>query len=196
MKVPFSYRHHQFRGIWAASLSAHLLFIGSGSGFSAAPQFSVRQAPTSMEVILVPDKPEAPRPERTRILTTTEHSAAEVKVDREPKPLPKKAKKAVYQPKIQGSRTSPRPDSRHNRPPVYPQFARDQGWEGLVVLELMVRADGHPSSVKIFRSSGYDILDRAALRAVEKWRFVPARLGKLAFASNIRIPVRFVLTVE
>jgi len=48
----------------------------------------------------------------------------------------------------------------------YPSGARLNGWEGKVVLRVVIRADGHLADVRIQKSSGYDELDRAALEAV------------------------------
>lgn len=48
----------------------------------------------------------------------------------------------------------------------YPSSARLNGWEGKVVLRVVIRADGHLVDVRIQKSSGYDALDRAALEAV------------------------------
>jgi periplasmic protein TonB len=48
----------------------------------------------------------------------------------------------------------------------YPSTARLNGWEGKVVLRAVIRADGHLSEVKVHRSSGYDVLDNAAMEAI------------------------------
>lgn len=48
----------------------------------------------------------------------------------------------------------------------YPSSARLNGWEGKVVLRVVIRADGHLAEVRIQKSSGYDVLDRAALEAI------------------------------
>jgi TonB family protein len=196
VKVPFSYRHQQFRSVLAASVLGHFLFIGAGSGITGTPQYSVRQAPTSMEVLLIPEKPDLPKPEQARVLAAKDTpSKDKIRVSKEPEPLrKKKIEKPVYQPEVKGAVSEPRPDSFQNKPPVYPEFAREQGWEGLVLLKVFVRSDGAAASVKIIRGSGYQMLDGAALRAVKAWRFLPARLGGLPYASTVKIPVRFVLT--
>lgn len=59
--------------------------------------------------------------------------------------------------------------------PAYPQAARQQGLEGTVRVRIEVGVDGSAGSVVIATSSGYDILDKAALLAVRQWRFVPAK---------------------
>ena len=48
----------------------------------------------------------------------------------------------------------------------YPSTARLNGWEGKVVLRVVIRSDGHLSEVKVHRSSGYESLDNAAMEAI------------------------------
>ena len=81
-----------------------------------------------------------------------------------------------------------------NRPPAYPRRAREQGWEGVVVLQVRVEADGAPAHVEIASSSGHDVLDRAALAAVARWRFLPAQRAGRPLVSSVEVPVRFQLT--
>ena len=68
---------------------------------------------------------------------------------------------------------------------------RERGWEGLVVLTVAVTAAGAPDSVAISRSSGHETLDRAALEAVRRWRFEPARRVGMAIAGTVSVPIRF-----
>jgi protein TonB len=84
-------------------------------------------------------------------------------------------------------------DYLHNPKPVYPAIARRRHWEGLVVLRAYVTADGHCGEVAVQRSSGHEVLDRAALEAVRKWRFVPAKRGDVAQASWVTVPIEFQL---
>lgn len=81
-----------------------------------------------------------------------------------------------------------------NRPPAYPRRARRLGWEGRVVLRVRVDARGRVKTVNLGRSSGYDILDRAALAAVRGWRFSPATRGATPVAAWVEVPIRFRLT--
>ena len=48
----------------------------------------------------------------------------------------------------------------------YPRIARHRGWEGLVEVGLRVEANGRLSDIRILRTSGYSVLDRAALASV------------------------------
>jgi protein TonB len=52
--------------------------------------------------------------------------------------------------------------------------ARARGWEGTVDVGLAVRADGGVDAARVRRSSGYGLLDRAAVEAARRSRFQPA----------------------
>ena len=69
--------------------------------------------------------------------------------------------------------------------------ARRRGHEGTVDLRIHVLASGRSDAVEIKRSSGHASLDRAAVRAAEKWRFEPASDRGRAVAMWIEIPVEF-----
>ncbi|MGZ5533529.1 MAG: energy transducer TonB [Methylobacter sp.] len=80
-----------------------------------------------------------------------------------------------------------------NPKPKYPGVATSRGWEGTVQLRVQVSAEGDSEEVTIQRSSGYDILDEAAIEAVEKWKFIPAKRGDTPVASSVIVPINFVL---
>lgn len=82
-----------------------------------------------------------------------------------------------------GSATNPKPQ--------YPKLARKKGWQGRVILRVHVDENGHPVDVQIAHSSGYKILDRAALKTIRKWTFQPARKAGFHVASTVHIPIRF-----
>lgn len=60
-------------------------------------------------------------------------------------------------------------------PPVYPRRALDLGQGGTVTLHARVAPNGLPKELKVAESSGYRLLDLAALAAVKTWEFEPAR---------------------
>lgn len=88
-----------------------------------------------------------------------------------------------------GTRTPVRP-AKAERPP-YPRFAREQGWEGVVVLRLMVNRDGAVDAVRTQKSSGYSILDESAEQTVQHWQFEPAKDGEIPIAVTVDLPIRF-----
>jgi protein TonB len=78
--------------------------------------------------------------------------------------------------------------------PKYPAAARKAGWEGAVVVSILVDETGRAAAVTIRESSRYDSLDEAAVEAVKKWRFSPARRNGEPVASMHTVRVRFRLT--
>lgn len=62
---------------------------------------------------------------------------------------------------------------------AYPMLARRNGWQGQVRLGLRVEADGRLSHVRIAHSSGYRLLDRAALSTLNRIKAVPKAAGWL-----------------
>ena len=60
-------------------------------------------------------------------------------------------------------------------------------------MRIEILANGRSGSIAVFRSSGHEILDDAAITTVEKWRFVPAkdRNSGQAIACYTTIPISF-----
>lgn len=77
--------------------------------------------------------------------------------------------------------------------PKYPPLAREKGYEGTVYLRVLVRADGRVGQLAIDRSSGHEILDRAAADSVKEWAFFPAKKGGKPVESWVLLPVKFAL---
>ena len=78
-----------------------------------------------------------------------------------------------------------------NPSPVYPPEARAAGLEGRVFLRVQISAQGAVKQVRVERSSGWQILDDAALKAVSVWRFDPARRAGLPVDSEVLVPIHF-----
>lgn len=73
-------------------------------------------------------------------------------------------------------------------PPEYPALARNAHAQGVVILEAVIDAQGVVTSVRVLRS--IPLLDKAAVEAVQQWRFTPARL------NNEPVPVVMTVTVN
>ncbi|WAV88564.1 energy transducer TonB [Oxalobacter aliiformigenes] len=80
-----------------------------------------------------------------------------------------------------------------NPKPPYPAVSRRMGEEGVVVLSVMIEADGTVSDVKLKHSSGFPRLDASALKTVRHWRYVPARKNGRPVAFRYVQPIRFSL---
>jgi protein TonB len=79
----------------------------------------------------------------------------------------------------------------NNPAPTYPSISRRLGEQGLVSLRVQVTVDGAAGSVELQTSSGSSRLDQAALEAVKKWQFVPAKRGDQPVSASVVVPIRF-----
>ncbi|MFY7778694.1 MAG: energy transducer TonB [Elstera sp.] len=87
-------------------------------------------------------------------------------------------------------------EPRFREPPVKPAYppraaALDQQGEALV--RVRVGPEGDQEEVLLWRSSGFELLDRAALATVRRWQFEPYRRDGIAFAAWVQVPIRFTL---
>lgn len=78
--------------------------------------------------------------------------------------------------------------------PEYPQIALQNNWQGKVVMNTFVLADGTVSEVQLLKSSGHPELDSSAMAAMKRMRFTPALQGAEALAAWVRVPVTFTLS--
>lgn len=193
--------------IHAAAAAALLL--------TAAPL--VKPALRSLEVaLLAPPAPAAvrapapsptrPRPEQPPVATTPSPEPAPQAV---PTPTPAAAVSPTSAAPVQAPEARPaateapaapvstpaRFDAAYlNNPrPPYPPLARRMGEEGKAVLRVLVSPDGLAERVELAETAGSPRLDEAAVEAVRRWRFVPAREGDRAVAAWVRVPISFKL---
>jgi protein TonB len=80
-----------------------------------------------------------------------------------------------------------------NRRPAYPELAQRRGWTGTVYLELDLDPTGRVTAVRLIKSSGHDLLDRAAIDEAKSWTYTPATLNGRPIAVTVPIPVNFAL---
>ena len=80
-----------------------------------------------------------------------------------------------------------------NPSPEYPLIARRRGFQGTVVLEVLVDRNGRVGDLRVFKSSGYKVLDRAAEKSVREWIFRSAIKGNEKVEMWVRVPVCFQL---
>lgn len=119
---------------------------------------------------------------------------------REEKPVPAPVERAMPSPQPPAPAAPPAPEPPrfdlaylNNPAPVYPIFARRAKEQGVVMLRVRVDATGQVEGIEMHQSSGSARLDDAALAAVKRWRFVPARSGERAVAGVALVPVHFQL---
>lgn len=83
-----------------------------------------------------------------------------------------------------------------NQLPKYPYAARRRGMEGKVVIEAIVDRVGGVAAATVVVSSGHSLLDRAALSAVKRWTFHPARRRGRAVGATVAVPITYALETE
>jgi TonB family protein len=69
--------------------------------------------------------------------------------------------------------------------PSYPVVAKERQLEGIGLVEVRIGASGAPETVRVLKSTGYEILDQAALEGFKRWRF------KTHSVNVIRLPVQY-----
>ncbi len=76
----------------------------------------------------------------------------------------------------------------------YPRIAIKRGWQGQVKISLRVEADGHLTRVRILSSSGYNMLDKAAIASIDKVEKLPSAIALLDGRSlDLVLPVDYIL---
>lgn len=102
-------------------------------------------------------------------------------------PTPSHQQEAVVSPPSYslGARLTPKP--------IYPELAQQRNQSGKVVVHAWVNEKGEPipDKLKVISSSGYPLLDDAAIRCVLRWRFNPARLGDVAVPGDVKVTLVF-----
>jgi TonB family protein len=163
---------------WTAAVLVHAVFFSlTGKMFVKPPQFAI--APSREIDVNLIDMPKEV-----------------AQVQEKSNPVIKKVEKVVL--KVIKHTTSSglvkveaKPDYIQNPPPSYPELAKQMRQEGIVMLSVDVDREGGPVSVEIIQSSGYRMLDQAALNAVRHWKFQPGRIGEIVIESQVRVPIRF-----
>jgi TonB family protein len=74
--------------------------------------------------------------------------------------------------------------------PEFSEQARQAGYEGTCVLELVVDAEGMPQNIRVTHPVGMG-LDDKAIEAVQKWRFTPGMKGDTPVAVRIDVETSF-----
>ena len=160
------------------------------------PLPTAQPAPTVSPTATPKLKPSGPQPKAQRNkskLTEKQMAALESAAEKIASKSPQKTQSANARSGTVtgGGRGDVAPSYRNNPQPEYPEEARQLEQQGMVMLDVLVSADGRAAEVVVKRSSGYRILDQAAVAAVRHWSFQPGRTAGLPVASRVDVPVRF-----
>tara|TARA_B100000809_G_scaffold53731_1_gene49226 strand:+ start:1966 stop:2577 length:612 start_codon:yes stop_codon:yes gene_type:complete len=77
--------------------------------------------------------------------------------------------------------------------PIYPEIAQEAGIEGVVIVQAFIDASGRVKETLILKGVPNTGLDEAAMEAIRKTRFRPARQRERPVGVWISIPVNFKL---
>jgi protein TonB len=149
---------------------------------SELPTQEVIQSASEQEDKIVPQLP--PEPNRSEFESHPEFQGPEV---------PEKDLHIAALPSSPPPLREAVPLYRKNPSPKYPRIARRRGYQGTVVIEALVNREGKVEDLRLSHSSGYRVLDRAAMRSVKNWVFEPGRRGDEEVEMWVKIPVRFQL---
>ncbi|MBW1902118.1 MAG: energy transducer TonB [Deltaproteobacteria bacterium] len=146
------------------------------------------ELPPPEETVMVPHEPETPSSEETEEIIEPDESAEESS-DEQPS-----------QEENQGDDDSHMrveqeafPLYKINPPPRYPKMAIRRGYQGSVVLSVFVDEKGQVKNLWVFASSGYRLLDKAAVKAAGNWAFEPGMKGNRKVAMWVKVPIKFQL---
>jgi len=134
----------------------------------------------------------APDQEAPRLVEPEPAPVAAVPAPSETSPLPPSIEETT--PVAGAAVQPPAPLADQSPSPRYPVAAMRRGDTGTVVLTVAIDAAGQPVSVGIGQRSGSRDLDRAAVEAVSKWRFSPARdAAGNPVPGELSVPIDFKL---
>lgn len=78
--------------------------------------------------------------------------------------------------------------------PSYPEDARKDGVEGMVLLDVLVKVDGTAGSITVKEGvSDYPSLAESAIAAIKEWRFEPGTRDGKPVDMQVIIPVKYKL---
>ena len=77
--------------------------------------------------------------------------------------------------------------------PEYPEYCRRHNQEGTIIISVRILANSMIDSIKVVKSSGYFRLDNAAIEALKKAKFIPAKRAGIPVASTKGIAFKFQL---
>lgn len=201
------------------SIAGHYLWLSSATA-TAAPKVSggANKTVQLVSISLAPKaKPKPPKPVAKKIVKQAVKKAVK-KVNKkriaktEPKPVvvpspPAPVKPSEPEPVSVATKQIEKPqpgieslpivrEVRFRQPPkspVYPKLALRRKQQGEALVQALVNAEGETEKVEIRRSSGFDSLDRSAIKAVSQWVFAAARVDGKSVKAWVEVPVEFKL---
>ncbi len=100
---------------------------------------------------------------------------------------------AQEEPLTAGGEGVPVPKKTKHVQPVYPAEALAQGIRGIVILDVVIDAQGKVASTSVLRS--VPGLDEAAIAAARQWEYEPTKVAGKAVSVRVTVPITFSLAL-
>ena len=84
-------------------------------------------------------------------------------------------------------------DQLDNPGPRYPAMSRRNHEQGTTIVRVLVSLEGRPQQISLQTSSGFKRLDEAALEAIKRWKFLPAKQAGRPVTAWVEVPFNFAL---
>jgi len=152
------------------------------------------KAPTEPPRAVAPPvpAPAAPPPAAPSTAATAPAPPVHVTVEEsQPQDRPAAPKSVAARPRTPKARVT-QPVQVRRVSPQYPDVAKRMRLEGVVTLKARVKSDGSVDQVKVVNGV-HPLLDGAAERAVQQWRYDPATVDGRPVPAGVRVTVGFKL---
>lgn len=190
-------------GMAGSAASIDVYMVAALPEYAKTPMSKAAFQETTLELIEAPSEMMIPQKKKEEVKTSAPEKNEMLKSNSKEKaseeksavrgdgssPVPGQSVTSLYA--RASSETAGKAGKYQNPPPQYPALAERNGWEGVVLVKAYVQKEGRAEQVLLEKSSGHEILDKAALRTVKKWRFTPGHLGAMEVGSWVTIPIRF-----
>ena len=153
-------------------------------------------APTPLALAPLPTPQPAPAPVSPPTVSATAPVNAPVLATALVAPVPSVVAVPAPSPPAKVDMPTTVADYQTKSPPVYPAMSKRMGEQGRVVVRVLISVDGVPQQAEVHQSSGFARLDRSAVEAAMRSRYVPLKRGEIPEATWVLAPMEFKLENE
>lgn len=170
----------------------------------------IQPKPQPEKIVPVPKPQITPVIQKEKKINQTREIPKEIPVDSTPNKIEPTITKEIKDSKTDNTKQQPEDEQstkasanviqkatplyKVNPPPAYPRLARRRGFEGTVFIDVFINTSGEVTKLKLAKSSGHTILDKAAMKSIRIWKFTPGSQSGKPAEMWVTIPVHFKLT--
>ena len=153
-------------------------------------------APTPLALAPLPTPQPTPAPVAPPTLAATAPVNAPVLATPSVAPAPSVVAVPAPSPPAKVDMPTTMADYRVQSLPIYSLMSKRMGEQGRVVVRVLISVDGVPQQAEVHQSSGFGRLDRSAVEAAMRSRYVPLKRGGIPEATWVLAPIEFKLENE